>query len=218
MLRLSTFGSVDLRDSEGKDLGPVLAQPKRLALLVYLVVARPQGAHRRDELLALFWPDLDDSRARDALNQALRFLRQALGPEAFIRRGAEDVGVDPQVVWCDAVAFQEALQAGNPANALALYRGGFLQGFFIEEGGGFEEWMERERAVLRDAAGRGARQLAEEHAAQDALTLAIEWGRRGLELAPDDERALRRLLKLYDRAGDRAGAFRIYEAFVRRFA
>ena len=80
MLRLSTFGSVDLQDPEGRALRPVLAQPKRLALLVYLAAARPFAVHWRDELLALFWPDLDDTRARDALNQALRFLRQALGP------------------------------------------------------------------------------------------------------------------------------------------
>ena len=41
MLRLSTFGSVDLQDPEGRDLRPVLAQPKRLALLIYLAAARP---------------------------------------------------------------------------------------------------------------------------------------------------------------------------------
>jgi len=217
MLRLSTFGSVDLQDPEGRDLRPVLAQPKRLALLVYLAVARPFGVHRRDELLALFWPDLDDTRARDALNQALRFLRQALGPETFVRRGGEDVGIDPEHLWCDAVAFQAALDGGRPEEALELYRGDFLQGFFIEEGGGFEVWMERERAALRESAARGARQVAELHASGGALTLAIDWGRKALELAPDDERALRRLLRWYDRAGDRAGAFRAYEAFARRF-
>jgi len=217
MLRLSTFGSVDLQDPEGRDLRPVLAQPKRLALLIYLAAARPFAVHRRDELLALFWPDLDDTRARDAMNQALRFLRQALGPDAFVRRGGEDVGIDPERFWCDAVAFQAALDEGRPEAALELYRGDFLQGFFIEEGGGFEEWMERERTVLRESAARGARQVAELHASGGTLTLAIDWGRKALALAPDDERALRRLLRWYDRAGDRAGAFRTYEAFVRRF-
>jgi len=217
MLRLRTFGSVDLQGPDDRDLRSVLAQPKRLALLIYLAVARPSGVHRRDELLALFWPDLDDARARDALNQALRFLRQALGPDTFVRRGGEDIGVDPAVLWCDSAAFQSALDEGRPAEAMELYQGDFLQGFFIEEGGGFEEWMDRERSALRESAARGARQLAEEHASGGALTLAIDWGRRALELAPDDERALRRLLRLHDKAGDRAGAFRLYDAFVRRF-
>ena len=132
MLRLLTFGAVDLQGPSAGDAGAVLAQPKRLALLVYLAGARPFGVHRRDELLALFWPDLDDTRARDALNQALRFLRQALGPEVFVRRGGEDVGIDPDRLWCDAAAFQVALDAGRPPDALDLYRGDFLQGFFIE--------------------------------------------------------------------------------------
>ena len=72
MLRLFTFGSVNLEGPEPGDFHGVLAQPKRLALLVYLAAARPFGVHRRDALLALFWPDLEDTRARDALNQALR--------------------------------------------------------------------------------------------------------------------------------------------------
>src|SRR5688572_7098385 len=170
MLRLFTFGSVELQDPSSGEAGAVLAQPKRLALLVYLAAARPFGVHRRDELLALFWPDLDDTRARDALNQALRFLRQALGPEVFVRRGGEDVGIDPDRLWCDAAAFQVALEAGRPAEALELYRGDFLQGFFIEEGGGFEEWMERERVALRELASKGAREVAELEASAGGFT------------------------------------------------
>ena len=217
MLRLFTFGSVNLEGPPEGDPGAVLAQSKRLALLVYLAAARPFGVHRRDELLALFWPDLDDTRARDALNQALRFLRQALGPDVFVRRGGEDVGIDPGRLWCDAAAFRVALDGGRPAEALELYRGDFLQGFFIEESGGFEEWMERERAAHREAAARGAREVAEREAEGGGYTQAIAWGRRALELAPDDERALRRLLRWYDRAGDRAGALRTYQSFASRF-
>ncbi|HTL05265.1 MAG TPA: protein kinase, partial [Gemmatimonadales bacterium] len=217
MLRLRTFGSVGLETADGRAVGAVLAQPKRLALLAYLAAAQPAGVHRRDNLLALFWPDLDDDRARDALNQALRFLRQALGAETLVSRGAEEVGIDPARLWCDAVAFRAALDASRPDQAMELYRGEFLQGFFIEEGGGFEEWMERERAALHDLAVRGARRLSDQLAADGSLTLAMTWGKRALELAPDDERALRRLLRLFDKAGDRAGAFRLYEAFARRF-
>ena len=217
MFRLRTFGFVGLEDRDGRAVEAVLTQPKRLALLSFLAAARPQGAHRRDRLFALFWPDLDEARARDALNQALRFLRQALGAETVVSRGAEDVAIDPTYLWCDAVAFQVALDAGRPGEAMELYRGEFLQGFFVEEAGGFEEWMERERAEFRDLAARGARQLSEQLASEGSLTLAMSWGRKALELAPDDERALRRLLRLHDRAGDRAGAFRAYEAFARRF-
>jgi DNA-binding SARP family transcriptional activator len=84
MIRLRILGSTELHDANGREIGSVLAQPKRLALLVYL--AASGGFQRRDTLLGLFWPELDASRAREALNQALRFLRKELSgsPESVI--------------------------------------------------------------------------------------------------------------------------------------
>ena len=216
LFRLSTLGSVDLRAPDDRVLDGVLAQPKRLALLVYLAAARSAGFHRRDRLVALFWPELDDARARDALSQALRFVRQALGSDAVVTRGVDEVGVDRDRVWCDAVAFRAALDEGRSVDALQLYRGDFLDGVFVEEASGFEEWVESERAALRESAARGARQLAEHNAAGGSHTVAVGWGRRAVELAPDDERAFRRLLGLLDHAGDRAGALQAYDGFARR--
>src|SRR2546425_2770560 len=80
MIELRTLGAVDLRDGDGREVRTVVAQPKRLALLVYLAVARPRGFHRRDTLLALFWPELDQERGRAALRKAAHVVRQGLGP------------------------------------------------------------------------------------------------------------------------------------------
>jgi serine/threonine-protein kinase len=152
------------------------------------------------------------------LNQALRFLRQSLGGEVFRRRGADELAIDPHRLWCDIPAFHAALSEGSPAAALELYRGDFLEGLFVPDCPGFEQWMERERSLLRERASRGARELAEQHAAAEDFTLAVQWSRQALELMPDDERALRRLLQTCDRAGDRAGALRAYEQFAVRLA
>jgi serine/threonine protein kinase/DNA-binding SARP family transcriptional activator/tetratricopeptide (TPR) repeat protein len=216
LVRLSTLGSVDLRAPDDRVLGGVLSQPKRVALLIYLAVARPAGFHRRDRLVALFWPELDDTRARDALNQALRFLRQALGSEMVLTRGGDEVGIDAAHLWCDAVAFRDAIGDHRALEALQLYRGDFLDGVFVEDAAAFEEWAESERAGLREMAAHGARQLAEHHDGEGAHTVAVGWGRRAVELAPDDERAFRRLLGLLGRAGDRAGALQAYDSFARR--
>jgi len=151
---------VELRAPDNRVLDAVLAQPKRVALLVYLATARPVGFHRRDRLVALFWPELDDARARDALSQALRFLRQSLGSEVIVTRGADEIGVDAAQLWCDATAFRAAIDSGQPGDAVRLYDGDFLDGFFAEEASGFTEWVEAERASLREVAARGARKLA----------------------------------------------------------
>ena len=40
MIRLKTLGGADLRHDDGREIRPLLTQPKRLALLVYLCRAR----------------------------------------------------------------------------------------------------------------------------------------------------------------------------------
>jgi len=216
MIRCRVLGSVELRDAENGDVSPLLAQPKRLALLVYMLVANGGGFHRRDTLVGLFWPELDETRARDNLSQALRFLRQSLGTAAILSRGQEDVAVDPGHVWCDVSAFRAEMDDGRVADALDLYRGELLQGFFITDAAAFEEWLDGERTALRTEAARAARQLAEDSERHQNLTLAVKWGRRAVALAGDDERAFRRLLALLARAGDRAGALHAYDDFSRR--
>ena len=56
MMLLQTLGSIRLTRTDGSELDEVLRQPKRLALLAYLSSPRPGVWHRRDVLLAAFWP------------------------------------------------------------------------------------------------------------------------------------------------------------------
>ena len=76
MIELHTLGALDLRAVDGQEVRAVLQQPKRLALLAYLAADAPRRFHRRDSLLALFWPDLDQGHARAALRRALHFLAE----------------------------------------------------------------------------------------------------------------------------------------------
>ncbi|MGH7564337.1 MAG: AfsR/SARP family transcriptional regulator, partial [Gemmatimonadota bacterium] len=215
MNELRVLGTVDLRDESGTTFGEVLAQPKRLALLAYLAVARPRGHQRTDPLLALFWPELEATLARAALRQSVYFLRRHLGAEAVVSRGrGEELAVAPDT-WCDAVAFGEALDDGRPEDALELYRGPLLDGFHVagaaEE---FEHWVDAERERLELRAVRAARDLSDQAEKDGDRTGAIRWARRALALRPLDEEAMRRLMRLLDGSGDRAGALNAYVDFV----
>ena len=214
MIRLLTLGALDLRTGEGSELRAVLAQTRRVALLAYLGAATPRGFHRRDTLLALFWPAQDGDRARASLNRAVYFLRRELGDDILQSRGDEEVGLDGTRFWCDAAAFGEALDDHRYREALELYRGDILPGFFVSDAPGFEEWLESERARLRERASVAAWALADEEEKAGSLGPAVQWARRGLELSPFREVGLRRLLALLDRAGDRADAAREYERFA----
>jgi DNA-binding SARP family transcriptional activator/TolB-like protein len=195
----------------------VLTQPKRLALLAYLARANSSGFRRRDTLVALFWPDLDEAHARGALRQALRFLRRALGDGVIVTRGEEEVGVDGAALWCDATAFAAACDAGRTAEAVELYHGDFLEGFHVSDAAPeLEQWLEEERAGLRRRAVEAAWTEAERLRAAGERSAAMERARRAAALAPDDEAAQARLMALLDEAGDRAGALEVSERFARR--
>jgi DNA-binding SARP family transcriptional activator len=213
MTELLLFGSADLRNQDGRGALSVLSQPKRLALLAWLALARPAGFHRRDVIIGLFWPDLDGEHARAALRKTVYHLRQALGPDVILNRGDEEVGLATGL-WCDAVAFQQAVATGRAEEALALYRGDLLPGFFLPDVPEFEHWLEGERERLRRQAVTAAWRLAEE-AEGSSLARAVEWGRRAVALAPHDESGLRRYLELLERSGDRGAALRAFEGHRR---
>jgi serine/threonine-protein kinase len=219
MIQLRTLGVLDLRESNGVAAESILVQPKRFALLTYLALTNSGGFRRRDTVVGLFWPELDQEHARNALRQALWFLRRTLGERVITSRGAEELGVDPAVLWCDATEFEQACTSGRPAEALELYRGDFLEGFFLSEvSPDLETWVEDQRVRLRRQAADAAWALAEERAAAADRVKAAEWARRAAQYTPTDEVAARRLIQMLDRLGDRAGAVQVYEAFAARLS
>jgi len=214
--RLDVLGRIEFGDEQSAPLRAVLVQPKRLALLVYLALNSRAGAVRRDKLVATFWPELDQERARRALNNAVYFLRQALGETVIVSRGIEELSVDRSQFSCDAVDFLDALERQNETTALALYRGDLLPAFYIEGAPDFERWLDDTRVQLRRRAADAASALAERQEREGNGAAAVTWARRALELSDEDERKLRLLLQLLDRLGDRAGALDAYERFELR--
>ncbi len=216
MIQLHTFGRIELKTSAGQEIRAVTAQPKRAALLAYLAAAQPRGFHRRDALLGLFWPELDQDRARAALRKAVHHLRRAVGEDALVGRGDEELSLASHLVWSDVAAFEASLDAGDAPAAVALYQGPFLDAFFVPDAPEFERWMEIERARLHRRAFEAAWQVTEAEERKGNAFGATHWARRAAALAPADEAAMRRLMALLDRMGDRAGAVQAYEEFARR--
>jgi len=216
MLELRLLGKVTLAGLDRTAAERLLGQPKPLALLAHLALATPRGLQRRDRLLGFFWPELDQDHARSALRKTIHELRRSLGAETLLARGDEEIGLDETVLWCDAAAFDRAVQAGKYARALELYGGDLLPSFFLPGADEFERWLETERARFRTLAGSAAWRAAEMLEKDEQPTGAGAWARRAIELAPYDERVVRKMLSLLDRLGDRAGAVAAYEDFRRR--
>jgi serine/threonine-protein kinase len=214
MIRLQTFGSLDLRAADGAVLHPVLRQSKRLALLAYLAIERPGQFHRRDQLLGLFWPEADLKAARGSLSQAIHFLRQHLGKDAIVNRGDEEIALHQELIWCDAAAFQDAINRRGFAEAVELYQGDLLTGVFLGEAEGFEQWVEQKRDTLKRQAMQACVALADEAEAESRYDDVSNWLRRAIRHFPYDESLHRRIIIALDGAGDRAAALRAFDELV----
>jgi DNA-binding SARP family transcriptional activator len=210
---INVFGAVDLHGAEqGDDL---LSQPKRFAVFLYLLLARPRGFHRRDKIVGLFWPELPEAQARGSLRKALHAARKSLGEDILIARGDDEISVNRAKIWCDAIAFDDAHREGHYAEMLELFTGELLAGFF-PDAPGFERWLEEERELMRESAGQAAWSLAERYESGAQITSAAKWARTAARFARGDERRIRKVMQLLDRAGDRAGAIEVYESFAKQ--
>ncbi|MBI4420571.1 MAG: hypothetical protein HY560_07065 [Gemmatimonadetes bacterium] len=208
-LRLVTLGAVRcFRD--GTELGELPAQRLRCAVLVYLATERETT---RESLTALLWPDRDSDRARHAFNQKLYELRQVLGDEWLESQG-ERLRVAP-VLQVDARDFEIAAERGALEEALSLYQGAFLAGFYLPESVEFDHWVDRHRARLARAYRKVCGDFIDQCVTRGDVERAIAEARRWVELEPAEDTAQHRLIELLAASGNRAEAIRQYESYER---
>ncbi len=200
------------------------------ALLAYLAV-EADGPHRRDALAGLLWPDVPDRTARKNLRLSLHRLRDTLHdlrPEsAYFRITRETIQVRPAAVWVDAIAFSELIAASYshdhrhvkicPAcverltEAAQLYRGDFLQGFFLDDCLAFSEWVLLKREMVHRQVLSVLYHLAEYHRRRGELERARTYAMRQLELEPWREEAHRQLMDILARSGETCAALAQFE-------
>ncbi len=113
---------------------------------------------------------------------------------------------------CDARAFEDAVDHGALDEAVRLYTGPFLDGFFVEGSEEFERWACSERDRLHDLYGRTLERLATARAEGDDLRGALECWRRLAAADPLNSRVACRVAETLDRSGDRAAALQHLQA------
>lgn len=206
---LITFGRLGFSTGHDSDATALLNQPKRLALLLYVLLSQRGGSIARDRVTSVFWPESDAIRARNALRQALSFVRSCLGQDMIISVGRDGLAVAPHLE-CDALNFERLLDANQKESALLLYGGEFLSGLHIAGSVAFSDWIDDRRQHFSRRAAKAAWDLSGECEARGELPRAAFWGKRALALSPFSESEVQRLLRLLERAGDFAGALRAF--------
>jgi DNA-binding SARP family transcriptional activator len=195
---------------------------KTLALVAYLADAG--GLQPREQLAALLWPGTAGVDGRHNLRTTLVGLRQALG-ESALTVLHDAVGLDLSARHdLDLHALHQtqqlarAVEAGAAPGlraqlnqAVALYRGPFLDGLDIPDAPEFESWLVGQRVYWQGIAAELLERLATLQAAagDEAAQGTLE---RWVELEPGEERAWQHLLALALDRDDVVGARRVWAA------
>jgi predicted ATPase/DNA-binding SARP family transcriptional activator len=199
----------------------VLSLRRGLALLAYISLT--DRLHRREELCALLWPDVDERDARSRLRHTLHRTGELVGHSLFDAEG-DAVGLANDIdVWLDTWRLERALpdrrirqeQVRELREVAASYRGDFLSGFTIPDSPTWDDWQFLEREHFRQLAGQLFRTLAEEELAAGEWEIGVSHARQWLSLDHMHEPAHRLLMQLYAASGQHAAALRQYEQCVR---
>ncbi|HLE83418.1 MAG TPA: BTAD domain-containing putative transcriptional regulator, partial [Thermoanaerobaculia bacterium] len=200
-------------EQAGQPLAQRAAHRHGLALLALLATARGRLLNR-DRIIGLLWPDGDTETLRHRLNVLLYDLRRILGRDAILSVN-DDIRLDPDRVWVDACCFLDALGRGEYAEADALYRGPFLDGFYLPDALEFDQWaaIERER-FSKELGGALQKHALEAERAGNLREAASRW-RRLIELDPLESGPVLGLMRVLMAAAEPAEAVRaggLYEA------
>jgi DNA-binding SARP family transcriptional activator len=210
-LRITLFGSPRV-DVNGAPF--VVDTRKATALLAYLaVVARPIA---RESLVELLWPESAPGDGRGALRRTLSTIRGSLGRWLEIDR--RQVALLDEALDLDVARFRA--DAGSPSaavrrDAIARFRGPFLEGFSLRDSAPFDEWQALEREALHGELTVALRGLIALDEAAGRFQEALAAARRLVSLDNLDESSHRQLIRLLAADGDRRAAVRQYRELVR---
>ena len=213
-LQLCLLGAVTLRRTSEAQVRPIRLSPKPLALLAYLALAEPRGLQRRDKLVALLWPDLDDQHAKAALRQALHTVRAALGADLIESIGTGEIGLVLEQVVVDVEQFRLAAAGNRCDQAVQFFRGPLLDGIQVDQAPGYMEWLDHTRSELSRTHARCLEGMAARCEKTGEWHAALEWWNRMMASDRLNVRVLAGLVRCQAAGGDPAGALARAEEFT----
>lgn len=202
------FGSIEITDNDRPS--PAGNSAKGCALIAYLIVTNQTQS--REHIADLLWEATTTIQSLKNLRSLLPRIRKWI-PELVIGRKTLAFQPRPET-FVDLYQLEvglESVDCSQLDQALRLYSGDLLAGFYLPDAPRFNEWliMARERWRLRVL--DGYRRLCGAYAEENLWEMGVQAGRRWLALDELDEAALRQLLRLLAAAGRTEAALEQYE-------
>jgi DNA-binding SARP family transcriptional activator len=214
VLEICTLGGLTIRHA-GQPL-TALKTRKVEALLVYL--ACTGRAHPRETLAELFWEERTQTQAMTNLRGALSSLRQHVEPYVIITRDsaaidpAAEIHLDVAELEKHLVSVHDAETAAGVERAVELYKGAFLEGFYLRGARGFDEWATLERERIHQRVLQALQDLVAYDLQNGAFRTGIAHANRLLALDALMESAHRHMMLLLAASGQRSAALAQYES------
>jgi predicted ATPase/DNA-binding SARP family transcriptional activator len=208
------------------------------ALLAYVAI-ESERPHNREKLAGLLWPNQPGVVARSNLRQTLANLRQAIGDEIaqppFLNITRESIQFNIKANhWLDVTAFSTLLAASEKHlhrhadtckrcaqwlhQAVELYRGNFLDNFYVSDSWTFEEWVLIKRESMRHMALNALARLTDFNDRLGSYEQAYRYAARQLEFDPWREEAHQQAMRALALSGQRSAALTQYETCRRVLA
>jgi DNA-binding SARP family transcriptional activator len=152
---------------------------KSRALLFYL--AATGEVHTRSHLATLLWGESGQSEAYHSLRSSLYHLRktlQSMEADTILVSDGELLSLHPAFYECDVLTFRRLSTLRDEAalsQAVAYYRGPFLQGFTLSDAPGFDDWIQIENTRLNQACFQALDRLTAGAESREAWALAISY-------------------------------------------
>lgn len=162
---------------------------KRAAAVLYYVIVKQNAA--REELAALIWPEENSELAHRHLRDILYYLGKQFPLKLIVPHGRSNLKFNPEIhLICDVALFQ----AGT---GIDHYGGDFLDGFTLDDGAAYEEWVLEMRSFLRDQYLQRLEQMAKTAQAEQQMESAEQYWNLYLKEEPLSESAAAALMSLY---------------------
>ncbi|HFQ94493.1 MAG TPA: tetratricopeptide repeat protein [Anaerolineae bacterium] len=194
-----------------------LGTRKAEALLAYLVSHKRPFS--REQLADLLWDDRPQKQALANLRSLLSGMRRKIKPWLIVTRQTVAFNHDSPY-WLDTAELEKLTRdddAGSPT-LLTLYRGDFLEGFYLRDCLGFEEWATLERERLQRLAVNALRRRAIDCLRNGRYQRGLQYTDKLLKLDDLSEQAHRLKMELLARNGQRSAALQQYAACRRILA
>lgn len=212
---------------------PILNFPyeKVRALFAYLAI-ESSYPHHRDSLAALLWSDQCESNARSNLRKALCTLRHLLGDSTvdspLFLTTRNTIQFNPAGEHTSDVAILTQLLDGHSEHshgggeldpecvsdleqAVALYRGAFLDRIQLPDSEAFEAWVMVNRQRFHQLVVNACMALVTHYEHQHNYQRVQHYAQRQLQLEPWNESAHQCLMRILAQCGRRTAALKQYD-------